>query len=59
MCLGSYCFCQNKSLLPHGMAYLSNGNPTEAVDVMHYCWKGHWPEKRAPSVQEIFINGKS
>ena len=39
--------------------YLSNGNPTEAVDVMHYCWKGYWPEKRAPSIQEIFLNGES
>ena len=39
--------------------YLSNGNPTEAVDVMHYCWKGYWPEKRAPSIQEIFLNGKN
>ena len=25
-----------------------------AIDVMHYCWKGYWPE-RAPSVQEIFL----
>ena len=26
---------------------------------MHYCWKGYWPEKRAPSIQEIFLNGKN
>ena len=42
MCLGSYCFLwgqkQESTSTWHGM-YLSNGNPTEAVDVMHYCWK--------------------
>ncbi len=62
MCLGSYCFLwgqkQESTSTWHGM-YLSNGNPTEAVDVMHYCWKGYWPEKRAPSIQEIFLNGKN
>ncbi|MEC7937586.1 MAG: glycoside hydrolase family 2 TIM barrel-domain containing protein, partial [Bacteroidota bacterium] len=62
MCLGSYCFLwgqkQESTSTWHGM-YLSNGNPTEAVDVMHYCWKGYWPEKRAPSIQEIFLNGES
>jgi len=37
--------------------YLSNGHPTEAVDVMQYCWKGEWPAKRAPSIMKIKLNG--
>ena len=40
----------------HGM-YLSNGDPTEAIDVMHYCWKGVWPKERGPSIKNISING--
>ena len=59
-CLGSYCFLwgqkQESTATWHGM-YLSNGNPTEAVDVMEYCWKGQWPEKRAPSIMKIKLNG--
>ena len=37
--------------------YLSNGNPTEAVDVMQYCWSGNWPKQRAPSIMQIKLNG--
>ena len=61
-CLGSYCFLwgqkQESTSTWHGM-YLSNGNPTEAVDVMQYCWKGDWPEKRAPSIMKIQLNGEN
>ena len=59
-CLGSYCFLwgqkQESTATWHWM-YLSNGNSTEAVDVMQYCWKGEWPEKRAPSIMKIKLNG--
>ena len=59
-CLGSYCFLwgqkQESTSTWHGM-YLSNGHPTEAVDVMQYCWKGEWPAKRAPSLMQIKLNG--
>ena len=24
---------------------------------MHYCWKGNWPDKRAPSIKNIYLNG--
>ncbi len=57
-CLGSYCFLwgqkQESTATWHGM-FLKNGNPTEAVDVMHYCWKGEWPNSRAPSIREISL----
>ena len=60
LCLGSYCFLwgqkQESTSTWHGM-YLSNGHPTEAVDVMQYCWKGEWPTKRAPSLMQIKLNG--
>ena len=58
-CLGSYCFLwgqkQESTATWHGM-FLSNGNPTEAVDVMQFCWKGEWPESRAPSIIGISLN---
>ena len=57
-CLGSYCFLwgqkQESTATWHGM-FLSNGNPTEAVDVMQFCWKGEWPESRAPSIKDISL----
>ncbi len=61
-CLGSYCFLwgqkQESTSTWHGM-YLSNGHPTEAVDVMQYCWMGEWPAKRAPSITQIKLNGEN
>ena len=57
-CLGSYCFLwgqkQESTATWHGM-FLSNGNPTEAVDVMQFCWTGQWPEYRAPSIKDISL----
>jgi len=58
LCLGSYCFLwgqkQESTATWHGM-FLSNGNPTEAVDVMQYCWTGEWPKSRAPSIKNISL----
>ena len=60
LCLGSYCFLwgqkQESTSTWHGM-YLSNGHPTEAIDVMQYCWSGNWPKQRAPSIMQIKLNG--
>ena len=57
-CLGSYCFLwgqkQESTATWHGM-FLSNGKPTEAVDVMQYCWTGEWPQLRAPSIKNITL----
>ena len=58
LCLGSYGFLwgqkQESTATWHGM-FLSNGNPTEAVDVMQYCWTGEWPQSRAPSIKNISL----
>jgi hypothetical protein len=58
LCLGSYCFLwgqkQESTATWHGM-FLSNGKPTEAVDVMQFCWTGEWPESRAPSIRDISL----
>ena len=57
-CLGSYCILwgqkQESTATWHGM-FLKNGKATEAVDVMHYCWKGEWPNSRAPSIRDISL----
>ena len=57
-CLGSYCFLwgqkQESTATWHGM-FLSNGKPTEAVDVMQFCWTGEWPQSRAPSIIDISL----
>ncbi|MEC8597693.1 MAG: glycoside hydrolase family 2 TIM barrel-domain containing protein [Bacteroidota bacterium] len=59
-CLGSYCFLwgqkQESTATWHGM-FTYDGRPTDAVDAMHYCWTGSWPEHRAPSVMDIRLNG--
>lgn len=61
-CLGSYCFLwgqkQESTATWHGM-FLSDGRPTEAVDAMHYCWQGEWPDQRSPSIQAMSLNGKN
>lgn len=59
-CLGSYCFLwgqkQESTATWHGM-FLNDGSPTEAIDVMHYCWSGNWPLSRAPSIVNIVLEG--
>jgi hypothetical protein len=59
-CLGSYCFLwgqkQESTATWHGM-FVRDGCPTDAVDVMHYCWSGEWPENRAASVMGLDLNG--
>ena len=59
-CLGSYCFLwgqkQESTATWHGM-FLNDGSPTEAIDVMHYCWSGSWPLSRAPSIVNIVLEG--
>ena len=59
MCLGSYCFLwgqkQESTATWHGL-FLSDGRPTDGVDAMHKAWHGEWPEKRTPSIQNVYLN---
>ncbi len=38
--------------------FTKEGLETEAVDVMHYMWRGSWPENRAPQAEKILLNGE-
>ena len=38
--------------------FLPDGQETEPVDVMHYLWKGEWPENRTPRLVDFSLNGQ-
>lgn len=38
--------------------FMPNGNETESIDVMHYIWKGDWPENRTPRLIDFTLQGK-
>lgn len=61
-CIGSFVFLwgqkQERTPTWYGM-FLETGEKTEAVDIMQYMWTGHWPENRAPQMQNFFLNGKT
>ncbi len=58
--LGSYVFFwgqkQERTPTWYGM-FLPDGSATETVDVMHYIWRGQWPEPRAPRVATMSLAG--
>jgi hypothetical protein len=60
--IGNYVFLwgqkQEKTPTWYGM-FLSSGEKTEAVDVMHHIWSGEWPQNRAPRISSILIDAKS
>ena len=60
--LGSYIFLlgqkQERTPTWYGML-LQDGSKTEAMDVMHFIWNGHWPENRAPSVNGMLLDSKT
>jgi hypothetical protein len=65
---GDNCLCQGSYVFKWGWKwertyswinlFTPEGLESEVVDVMHYHWKGEWPENRAPKSGHIRLNGK-
>ncbi len=61
-CMGSFVFLwgQKQERTPTWYGLITeDGRTTEAVDVMHYLWKGTWPENRAPKILEARLNNQT
>lgn len=60
--LGSYVFLwgqkQERTPTWYGF-FLETGEKTEQVGTMQFLWTGKYPEKRAPGIKEITLNGKT
>lgn len=60
--IGNYVFLwgqkQEKTPTWYGV-FAETGEATEVVDVLHYIWKGSWPDNRTPRIKSIRLNGKS
>jgi hypothetical protein len=60
--LGAFVFLwgqkQERTPTWYGM-FTPSGLATETVDVMHYIWKGEWPENRSPQMQSMTLDGRS
>lgn len=61
-CMGSFVFLwgqkQERTPTWYGL-FTENGLKTEAVNVMHYLWKGTWPENRAPKIRDASLDNKT
>lgn len=61
-CVGSYVFLwgqkQERTPTWYGL-FLESGKETESVDVMHYIWKGEWPENRSPRLDSFLLEGQT
>ncbi|WP_242155952.1 glycoside hydrolase family 2 TIM barrel-domain containing protein [Aestuariivivens sediminis] len=59
--MGSFVFLwgqkQERTPTWFGM-FMPNGNETESIDVMHYSWKGEWPENRTPRLVDFTLEGQ-
>jgi hypothetical protein len=62
LCLGSYVFLwgnkQERTPTWYGM-FLSSGEETAPVDVMHHIWTGTWPTNRCPRLEGAWLDGKT
>ncbi len=59
--MGSFVFLwgnkQERTPTWFGM-HLPDGTETEAVDMMHYAWKGEWPDNQTPRLTALTLDGK-
>ncbi len=57
-CIGSFAFLwgqkQEYTSTWYGL-FTDEGVPTEAIDVLEFCWSGAYPENRCPSVDSIYF----
>ncbi len=62
LCLGSYVFFwgqkQERTPTWYGM-FLKTGEETAAIDTMQYFWTGAWPTQRSPSLEGMWLDGKT
>lgn len=58
-CIGSFAFLwgqkQEYTSTWYGL-FTEDDKPTEAIDVLQYCWSGKYPENRSPSVDSLLLN---
>ena len=61
-CLGSYVFFwgqkQERTPTWYGM-FLKSGEETATTDMMQYLWTGAWPVIRSPSLEGMWLDGKT
>jgi hypothetical protein len=59
--MGSFVFLwgqkQERTPTWFGM-FMPDGSETESVDVMHYAWKGAWPDNRTPRLHDFTLDGQ-
>jgi hypothetical protein len=59
-CIGSFAFLwgqkQEYTSTWYGL-FSEDGVPTEAIDVLEFCWSGKYPENRAPSIDNVTFDG--
>lgn len=62
MCIGSYVFLwgqkQETTATWYGL-FTNKGQHTEVIDYVSKSWTGNWPTNRAPSLDSLFIEGKT
>ena len=60
-CIGSFAFLwgqkQEYTSTWYGL-FSEEGVPTEAIDVLQFCWSGKYPENLAPSIENVTFDGK-
>lgn len=61
-CIGSFAFLwgqkQEYTSTWYGL-FTEDGMPTEAIDVLQFCWSGKYPENRSPSIDSVTFNGNT